>query len=71
MPDQLQNFDEGFGGNLASPVWRVVDVLTHVNAAGMTTGCDLTPLTLPSDPTQPYVTCPQPGSPASCSDQSY
>ncbi len=71
VPDQLQNFDEGFGGNLASPVWRVVDVTTHVNATGVTTGCDLLPLTLPSDPTQPYVTCPQPGSPTTCSDQTY
>ncbi len=71
IPDQLQNFEEGHP-QVNGPIWRVVDVTTHVDTmTGETTGCDLVPLTLPSDPTEPFVTCPEPGSPDGCSDISY
>jgi hypothetical protein len=70
VPDQLQNF-EGAGGFEGGPIWRVVDVLTHVDATGTTTGCDLTPLHNPMDLSAPYLTCPVPGSPDFCADNSF
>ena len=70
IPDQLQNFESG-SGLPNGPLWRVVDVTTHVDATGTTTGCDLEALKLPSDPTQPFVTCPIPGNDTTCSDMSY
>jgi hypothetical protein len=41
-PDTVSGFNAGGQWN-AGPMWRVVDVTTHVSA-GTTTGCDLTPL---------------------------
>jgi hypothetical protein len=75
IPDQLQSFEHGFGvntdGDEVGPTWRVVDVTTHVDATGATTGCDLAPLRDPADPNLPYVTCPWPGSDETCLDKNY
>ena len=42
-PDLVPGFTMGgsFGGG---PMWRVVDITTHVDASGVTTDCTLTPL---------------------------
>ena len=54
-PDRVMAFDQG-GGRNGGSMWRVVDVQMMVDAAGMTTGCDLTPITPPGGMTGYYVT---------------
>jgi hypothetical protein len=54
-PDTVPGFTAG-GGYAAGPLWRVVDVTTHVDGAGMTTACDLAPLNPPGSTTGYYVT---------------
>jgi hypothetical protein len=45
-PNEVESFDEG-GSREGGDMWRVVDITTHVNAQGDTTGCDLDLLTPP------------------------
>ena len=42
-PDRVESFDEG-GGDSGGDMWRVADVQMMVDGAGMTTGCEITPL---------------------------
>ena len=46
-PDLVPGFNSGGGFNVGGPSWRVVDVETIVDAMGVTTGCNLTPLNPP------------------------
>jgi Putative metal-binding motif len=66
-PDLVPGFTAG-GSRGSGPLWRVVDVKTFVNAAGETTGCDLTPLNPPGQTSGYYVTC---GGNATCSNNAY
>ena len=43
-PDTLPDFTGPNGSGSVGAMWRVADVAVHVNAAGETTGCDVTPL---------------------------
>lgn len=54
-PDTVPGFTSG-AGFAAGTMWRVVDALTHVDAAGTTTGCDLSPLHPPGSPSGYWVT---------------
>jgi hypothetical protein len=54
-PDLVSGFNVG-GQFAAGTMWRVVDVTTHVNAMGVTTGCDLTALHPPGMATGYHVT---------------
>jgi hypothetical protein len=54
-PDLITNFDTS-GGFGAGDMWRVVDVQTLVDGAGVTTGCNLTPLHPPGQTTGYWVT---------------
>ncbi len=66
-PDTVAGFTMG-GQYAKGTIWRVVDVKTHVDAAGNTTGCDLTPLN-PAGQTMGYnVTCP---SSSTCVNNAY
>jgi hypothetical protein len=70
-PDVVTTFGSGGPGHAEGPIWRVVDVKTHVDAAGNTTSCDLTPLNPPGTTAGYYVTCPKPGSAANCSNLNF
>jgi hypothetical protein len=69
-PDLLSGFGKADGSFGKGPMWRVVDVKPQVNAQGVTTGCDLTPLHPAGQTTGYRVSCPT-GSPAGCADTSY
>jgi hypothetical protein len=65
-PDVVPGFSRG-GGYQSGTMWRVVDVLTHVDGLGVTTGCDLAPLHPDGQSVGYRVSCPD----NSCSDMSY
>jgi hypothetical protein len=66
-PDLVAGFTDG-GGLGSGPIWRVVDVKTHVDAAGNTTSCDLTQLHAAGQTAGYNVTCPGDGV---CSNNAY
>lgn len=58
-PDTVEGFDEG-GGRMMGDMWRVVDIETHVDGSGTTTGCDLTPIRPPGRMSGYHVTLNDP-----------
>jgi hypothetical protein len=55
-PDTLPSFTGPSGATSVGAMWRALDVVTRVDAAGMTTGCDVTPLHPPGAATGFFVT---------------
>jgi len=55
-PDTLPSFTGSSGATSVGAMWRALDVVAHVDAAGMTTGCDVTPLHPPGAATGFFVT---------------
>ncbi len=55
-PDVLPDFTGTSGASSVGAMWRAADVVTHVDATGTTTGCDVAPLHPPGATSGYFVT---------------
>jgi hypothetical protein len=55
-PDTLPDFTGPPGASSIGAMWRALDVVTHADAMGITTGCDVTPLHPPGRSAGFFVT---------------